>query len=295
MSTNFANFLLDKIGIPKNRKSSALIRSIKEYVKPSTPVFPLNHKQMIDIVYLPEDDEGYKFCLVIMDLKRYVELQPLKKINSDSVLKAIKKIYQTTKLKPPFIVQFDNGAEFKGEVKTYFEKKSNITYAKPYRSRQMGLIENFNGILGKIIGYYQNTNELKYKEPDFEWVKYLDKIAKAYNESQKDKLKEYQLKEKKYRYPKCKGKECNLLEPGDKVLIQFEKPVQAWNLKTVKGSSKKFRSNDLRFNPKVEEIKNIILKPGNQPPMYQLKGDKHRTAYTKAQFIEVDKLDNDIN
>ncbi|MCB9097728.1 MAG: transposase family protein [Arcobacter sp.] len=293
MSTNFTNFILSKMGVDKNTKSSALIRSIKELVKPRTPVFPLNHKQMIDIVYLPEDDEGYKYCLVIMDLSRYVQLFPLKTITSASVLKGIKHIYENSKLKPPFIVQFDNGPEFKNDVKKYFEKVSNINYAKPYRSRQMGLIEYFNNLLGKYIGYYQNMNELKTNKPNFDWVHLIDGLADTYNETQKGKLKQYEENVKKNRYPKCKGDDCNLLNVGDKVLIPLEKPIQSWNRKVVKGK-KNFRSNDLRFSPKEYEIKNIILKPGNQPPMYQLKGDKHRTAYTKAQFIEVDKLKDDL-
>jgi hypothetical protein len=294
MSKNFNMFLLNKMGIKDDKKSINLIRTLtKDKPQPKTPVYPLNYKQMMDLITLPTDKNGYKFALIVMDLRRFVELKPLKNNKAATVLTAIKYIYKNSKLKPPFIVQFDNGAEFKNKaINKYFEPTTNINYIKPYRSRQNGLVENFAKVVGAFIGYFQNTNELKTGSPDFEWVQYLKQIQDIYNETQKNKFAEYEKMIKINRYPVCKGKNCNLLKVNEPVLIPLEKPIKAWNRQEVKGS-KKFRSNDIRFNPnKTYKIKNVILH-GNEPPLYQV-NQPGTTSYTRGQLIEAGNLKDDI-
>ena len=76
-----------------------------------------------DLVFLPHD-RGYRYLLVVVDCcDRKFDAIPLKSKESDVVMKAFKVIYEEHKiLKFPTCMQFDNGSEFKGDVRDYFHE-----------------------------------------------------------------------------------------------------------------------------------------------------------------------------
>ena len=114
--------------------------------------FEEDHTHMMDILYLP-DDNGYKYCLVVMDIAtNKIDAQPLKKIGSSDIVKGIKDIYKRKILNKPDKVITDSGGEFKGDFKEYLnDNKINLKTALPGRHRQVGPIEKKNQILGRIV------------------------------------------------------------------------------------------------------------------------------------------------
>jgi hypothetical protein len=60
-----------------------------------------NAVQQADILYLP-DDNGYKFCLVVVDVADHrIDAQQLKTLTAESVRNAFKIIYKREILKMP--------------------------------------------------------------------------------------------------------------------------------------------------------------------------------------------------
>ena len=246
--------------------------------EPKTPIQKINTTQQCDILYLP-DDNGYKFLFVLIDYNRFVAVRPLKTITAKDIIRCFKYIYRNTVLNYPFIIQMDNGKEFNNKfIKAYFKNKSNIKYIKPYRSRQNGLVEHINFLIGKVIGIHQSSIELKTNKESNKWRSIVKYFVKSYNKLNKNKG--LTIKNKKYP-PFKKGKSQYLLKLGNIVKIPLEIPIHVDTNKKYK--SKKFRSNDIRYNPKNYKITNVILKP-SQVPLYMV-NQKNRVAYTKQQLI----------
>ena len=89
---------------------------------------------------------------------------------------------------------------------------------------------------------------------------------------------------------RCEGSANNLLEAGDKVIPALEYPVDVATGAKLHG---KFRSSDIKWDPKPKVVKEVLLQP-NQPPLYLLEGqtgDRKITpiAYTKNQLSLVGK------
>ena len=284
MSNNLWKKIARDLGFKNNDKITNLSidpNKDKGVNRVKTPVLPLNTHQQADILYLPTDIHGYKYVLVVVDYRRHVELYPLKNLTSKDVLNGFKKIYEFSILKPPAIIQFDNGPEFKNEVTKFFKNKSHIKYTKPYRSRQNGLVESINFLIGKITGLYQNS-----KKSDFDLISILPLIETAYNNSQKDVKIDDKIK-----YPPCSGIACDLLKVGDRVRIPLEHPINPDTNELL--PTKQFRSNDIRYSPRIYDIVNVILKP-NTPPLYMV-NQKYKVAYTRKQLIKVDnEIDDEI-
>ena len=284
-SNNFWLKLAQDLGFNKEEKILKISKDPNKDSSPNrvhVPVLKLNVQQQADVLYLPADKNGFKYVLVVADYNRKIGAYPLKTLNGEEIVKAFKEIYKNDGLTPPAIIQFDNGPEFKNKnVVDYFKSKnSSIKYTKPYRSRQNGLVENINFIIGKLVGVYQNKGMLKNKQ--FKWVDLLPDIVRVYNKSQEN-IKPPD----KMEYPKCKGDACELLKVDDKVRIPLEHPVHPKTGEPY--PTKKFRSNDIRYDPKVYEIENVILKP-NTPPLYMV-NQKDRVAYTKKQ---IEPLNNEV-
>ncbi|MDR3665972.1 MAG: hypothetical protein P4L35_03905, partial [Ignavibacteriaceae bacterium] len=96
--------------------------------------------------------------------------------------------------------------------------------------------------------------------------------------------------------PLCSGNACNLLSMGDKVRVELDNPINPVDNKRLHG---RFRSTDLRWDPKIRIIRRVILTP-NKPPLYLLDGTKTRyliepVAYSKAQLQPVDEKEPLIN
>lgn len=277
--------------------SSLMIKNLLKPVKkdkkkniPHTDVRTINAVHQADILYLPSDN-GYKYVLVVADLAtRLFDAEPLRKKDSNTVLKAFKKIYNRNILNLPKRLEVDSGNEFMGQVKKYFkDNKIFIRVSKIGRHRQNAVVERKNQLLSVMIFERQLEQELITGERDRRWVKDLPNYVKILNDQTKNTWK---MKDKNnYGDPVCKGDACKLLDEGTKVRVALDNPYDIPTKKTLPG---KFRSTDIRWDPKVRVIKRVMIYP-DKPPLYLLDGNKgldgvdFSAAYTKNQLFVIPK------
>jgi len=284
----YKNFGLTKVKDKKWLQKQELYNLFKKPIKDehiNTPhfnkTFSKDFDHQADLLFLP-NDKGYKYALVVTDIAtRLSDAEPLKTKNTSEVLKAFKRIYSRNILKLPDNIYTDAGNEFKGDVKKYFTNNDVvIKYAKPGRHRQIAVVERTNQYLAKIIFYRMQSQEILTGEVSKEWVEDLPKYIKAINKKRK---KEPPKPDSKIL---CNGNSCNILEIGTKVRAILDTPVDYVTDKKLHG---KFRITDIRWNPEIRIIQNIMLLPG-RPPLYLLNDtnniDKidNSVAYTKQQL-----------
>lgn len=241
-------------------------------------VFKEGEFQQTDILYLP-DDEGFKYCLVVVDnASRRFDAEPVKSLSSKSVLEAIKKIYKRPYVKmPKSRLEVDAGKEFQGEFKKYFNDKNvEIRVAKTGRSRQQALVERKNFSIAKMLFFRMAAQELTTEEPSKEWVDDLPEVVKLLN-ARIGKFKPPKIED--LQDLKDKGDKLNheLLEQNQKVRVMLDKPQEI----TGQRLAGKFRATDIRYNKEIRTIKHLIMKPG-YPPLYLLNDPKGKQSYEKG-------------
>ncbi len=239
-----------------------------------------------DVLYLPEDDKGYKYLLVVVDNgSRKVDFEPLKTHSSNSIVKAFEKIYKRGILKKPGIIQVDAGKEFQGETKNWM-KRNNIflRVGQVNRHRQVALAEAVNKIIGKYIFKKQLEVELITGKEYKNWVRYLNEIRDKINErASKRKIK-------KIKGVKPIFHKGQLLKVGQKVRVALDGPINHLTRQPLGG---RFRETDIRWDPKVRTVMSVVVRP-NYPVMYYLNDPKNkkkilRVGYTRNQLQIVDK------
>jgi len=245
-----------------------------------------NHTHQADILYLPHDD-GNKYLLVVVDVgSRHVDAEPLKSRTSEDTLSAIKKMYKRKHLDQPKRIEVDAGSEFKNKFSKWCHNKNIVLrVAKTGRHRQQAIVERMNQTIGKALYYRMNAQELLTYQVSKEWVEDLPHLIKILNK-RADKRKPIKLKNEIL----CKDGSCHILPIGTKVRAVYDEPR---NIVDDKVWGTKFRSTDLRFNPKIRTIMHVSLKP-NSPPLYILDGHGGQmgydsVAYTKNQLRVVHK------
>lgn len=232
-----------------------------------------------DLLYLP-DDEGYKYCLVVVDIAtRTTDAQPLKERTSKVVLAAIKKIYKRKYLKEPIErIEVDSGSEFKDEFKRYFGDK--IHEKESGRSRQQSVVETRNGLIGRLLNKRMLAQEILLEEDSREWVAFLPKVIDVINEFYTQEPENVDVHEP----VRGSKNSLRLIAIGSQVHTQLDKPIGYIRGDRLHG---KFRQGDIRWDKQVKTVSDIYLRPG-QPPMYQVqvpnKPPNTNVAYTKAQL-----------
>ena len=235
-----------------------------------------------DLLYMPSDD-GYKYALVVVDIgTRLTDAEPIKTKDAQTVLNALKRIYNRGILKQPKRFEVDNGKEFKGVLSDWLESKHvSIRYAKPYRHRQQAIVERRNQMIGIDLFKLMTAEELQTGHPSRQWTKELPVIIDNMNSKQKTKKAE--VRSDKYQ---CEGSACVILGIGTMVRAALDEPIDVASGTRLHG---RFRSTDIRWEIKPRAIKNISVLPG-QPPLYYLDdgtGNPGKTAYTKGQLLPV--------
>ena len=111
-----------------------------------------NHTHQADLLSLP-NDKGFKYLLVVIDIStKLVDAQPLRQKTAQTVLNAMKKIYERGTLKLPKRIEVDDGGEFKSIFHEYFEDKDTyIRRGKPGRHKMQAYVERANQNLGTKI------------------------------------------------------------------------------------------------------------------------------------------------
>ena len=145
------------------------------------------------------------------------------------------------------------------------------------------VVENRNKIIGTALMKKMTAEELLTNQVSRNWTDILPDIIRAMNKHYSEKLKKMK-KIKQDNDIRCKDDTCILLEIGTKVRAILDEPKNVMGEKQIG----RFRAGDIRFDPKIRIVKNIILNP-NQPPMYMLDNKNQpdgidKVLYTKNQL-----------
>ena len=254
-------------------------------------ILEANYFQLADLLFLPTDAFGFKYCLVVVDaFNKKCDAEPLKK--KTDVEKAFIKIYHRKILNIPKVIQFDQGSEFKGDTKELFVNnfKTRVKYALTNRHRQMSLVERKNKEIGSTIMKYQTAQEMVKGKVVKGWVKFLPELITAINKhSQSIKPKKLSDEVLYSNY----SKDLILLHTHVRRILDY--PITAHD---GKRNGSIFRSGDIRFDKEDRTVEKIILNP-NEPPMYMLNGTHdgldNRVAYTKQQLQIINNKEIKIN
>lgn len=263
---------------------------------PRYQVFKEGAFQQADLLFLPNDG-GYKYALVVVDgASRHCDAEPLKGKTPNEIVKAFRTIWDTRKIIPKpvkGVLEVDAGTEFRGALLPYLKSQNiGIRVAKPQRHRQQALVERKNFSIAKALFHRMISQELITGETSREWISDIATVVKLLN-----------LKAGKFTPPKthnedpvASGDSTKLLDIGTKVRVKLDAPKEAVG-EDLKHLSGKFRATDIRWDPKIRTVNDIILKPGF-PPMYLLDGDMtdkklEMVGYTKPQLQIVQEPQND--
>jgi hypothetical protein len=266
---------------------------------PTFPKIDPNYLQQIDLLYLPNDN-GMKYCLVVVDQgSRYLGAIALEDRTVNDVIKGLKGLYKSSKyLKKPVNIVSDQGSEFLGSFDSELHKMG-INYHKIVKSgrhRSVSLAERKNQTIGKIISKILTQVQLTSGNASSKWVSYLPIIVDSINEKideQNKKIKPQKLEDVKPITSNPDHK-IDLLNEGDEVRVALDNPIDV-NGKSLNG---KFRTGDIRWNPKIRTVKYMYMKP-NEPIMYFLDGNHgnlkiETVGYTRNQLQKVSTREKDI-
>ena len=274
------------VGEQKNAKTKlkSLLKAPQKDSKINSPKilnYVENGTHQIDLLYLPTDENGSKYAMVVVDLATgKTDSEPMKARESSDAVNALKKIYGRKKavLKKPALIQVDDGTEFKKDFIKYLQNEGiKLKVAKAGRSRQMGKVEARNKIIGKMLNMRMLAEEMNTGLPVTNWTKDLPRAIEIINKYLVKKPPEYGG------VPRCEGKSCTLLEKGSKVRVIMDKPRDYLSGVRLNG---KFRTGDIRFDPTVRTVERWALFP-NQPPLYKVSGINN-ALYTRNQLQVVD-------
>ena len=252
-----------------------------------------NYLQQADVLYLPTSQFGYKYAFVIVDVATSeMDAIPIKNKTPQDIINALKKVYITHNiLELPYIIQFDNGTEFKGDIKKYLNNQGvSVRYTKTNRHRQNSIVESRNKLLGTLILKYQGIKELQTKTKSTEWHKYIDEFV-AFMNNKVVKPKPINMSLDITGNIKKSSTDIEILSLHQQVRKILDYPINSYNNKKV---DSKFRAGDIRWSKEIYFIKHIILNP-NMPPMYMLNKLNHddeidnTVAYTINQLLKVKK------
>ena len=252
-----------------------------------------NYLQQADVLYLPTSQFGYKYAFVIVDVATSeMDAIPIKNKTPQDIINALKKVYITHNiLELPYIIQFDNGTEFKGDIKKYLNNQGvSVRYTKTNRHRQNSIVESRNKLLGTLILKYQGIKELQTKTKSTEWHKYIDEFV-AFMNNKVVKPKPINMSLDITGNLKKSSTDIEILSLHQQVRKILDYPINSYNNKKV---DSKFRAGDIRWSKEIYFIKHIILNP-NMPPMYMLNKLNHddeidnTVAYTINQLLKVKK------
>ena len=154
---------------------------------PKAPLTPLHVAQYpmefisIDIQYMPQDDDNYKYVLLIGDIfSKYIEAVPLVNQTAEEVVQAIYKNWILKHGCPSFILS-DQGSNVDGKlvqelcVAFHIEKRRTSSYHSQGNGFAERNIRNIREILRTTLSAEQTAQK--------NWRKYLQAVVFALNTS----------------------------------------------------------------------------------------------------------------
>ena len=235
-----------------------------------------HYNYMADLAFLPTDKFGYKYLLVVVDLADdEFDVEPLKHKDADAVLKGFKNIFKRPYIKKPYAsLTTDAGTEFRGVFQDYLFNES--IYHKTTRVGRHKQLGNIDGLIRQITSLLvglSNKQEKKTGKVSKAWVKHLPMI--------RDKLNAVRVKElpddyTRFDYPTISTRTNDKLakiikqkfKTGDLVHVALDVPTDVNGNKL----SGKFRTGDLRYDPKARKVTRVLYYTGGNLHRYMVEG-----------------------
>lgn len=262
----------------------------KRSERPKVLIWKVNATQQADLCEMPLD-KGFRYFLVLVELAcRRVDAEPLENKEAQTVLDAFKRIYRRHRIIPPtHRIEVDSGTEFTNElVRNFFTKEIGvlIRYGQPGRHRQQCYAERAIQAIQEPLLWRMSAQELLTGQPSTEWIDDFQDMVDEVDRKWKRDPPAIPIG-----LPKLSQND-ELLSEGTRVRVKLEDPISMLGNK-LHG---KFRTGDIRWDPKIRTIKKLILSP-EQPPMYLLDGPHgrlgvSRCAYTRKQLQLVPDNEN---
>lgn len=275
--------LKNQLGI--NEKFTKVVQKQKEFNRFKDNVaLAEDYNMMCDILHLPTTKEGYSKLFVILDIATdECDFEPIKDIEAETVLKAMKKCFSRKYVKKPeFTLVSDSGNEFKGVFAKYLYDES-IYHKVAIGGRHQGVanVENLNKQLGRLLNGYMNKNEVETGKVFREWTDIIPLLRRELNKIRKKKMPENL---NSFVYPTANDTkvvtEVTKDKKGNEKVVKYNVEVKAKfkvgdevhriNEKPKNALGKiqptfNFREGDFRFETKVREIKQVVLFDGEGP------------------------------
>ncbi len=251
----------------------------KRSEQPKVIVWKADAVQDSDLLELPMDPKGYRYSHIVVDVSTWnLDGNPLKSKDAVTVLESFKKIYQRGIVKPPtFRLNTDNGTEFKNSlVRDFFINDVGVLmkFGFPGKHQQQCFAERTNQAIMEPLTNRMTAQEMKTGITSVEWSEdypiMLDALRKKW------KCNPPPFPEGP---PKISEKD-ELLPEGTRVRVMLFEPMSVLGQK-LHG---KFRTGDIRWDPKIRIIKKLILTPG-QPPTYLVDGPHGQLGVSRCAYI----------
>ena len=239
-----------------------------------------------DVLFMPLDrykniDYRYILCVVNVYNKQF-DAEPLSEKTADSVLEAIIKIYKRIlNLAKPHVIMVDNGGEFKGNFKKYFNNKNIIIRPSIAGKHDIAQVDNKCKMLGRSLMMRMQHQTMKEKKENYEWVKYLPFMVESINDSipEKKENKDYLFLDKHGKIPDVKLKDNVIIPIGSKVRLKLFKPKGA--LDNNLGGD--FRATDIRYEKEFKTITDFLIKP--DCPVLYIFNNNYEHHFNRNDFI----------
>jgi hypothetical protein len=305
--------LLDKLEINEKFNKPIIKDKTFNQVKDNIPLIA-DANMMADILYLPEDKNGFKFLFVIVDLATdEFDIEPIKDKNPVTVLAAMKKCFKRSYIKKPeYSLKTDGGPEFKGVFHKYLYDESILhKTSMPYRHNSLANVESLNKQLGRLFNGYMNKQEEKTGKVFKDWTNVIATVRKDLNKYRKKVLPKHPEREvfatpndyrtietaktvkQKNGKTKIETTKINsLIEPKYKVGQHVYRALDApKNALGKNQNTKNFRMGDYTYDSEPREITQIFTM-GGKGPLYRYYLDGlPNVSYTERQLMKVPALD----
>ena len=257
--------LISKLGIDESMTKPIKKPKIFNKIKNNIPL-KADYNFMADLLVLPEDKNGFKYLLVIVDLATdEFDIEPMKNKEASTTLKSMKIIFKRKHLNKPYAsMRTDAGNEFKGVFHQYlFDISALHRVALPDRHSQLANVERLNRELGRLFNGYMNKKEI---ETGKEYKNWTDVVPIIREELNKIRIKN-ESSPYTHQYALSKVSEKSKFQVGDIVLRMVETPFSALGKKQ---NTNNFRMGDFRWDVVPRKVKQVFAY--QQGYRYQLEG-----------------------
>lgn len=171
-------------------------------------------------------NDNVKFLLILVDIfSRFLIVKTLKNKKSSTVASAIQSLLEKHKNRKPSVIRFDQGGEFKSEVKRFLTKQNiKVFYSQNSKIKSNYAERVIRTLKEKIYGYFMEKQTYRY-------IDVLQKIVDSYNHTPHQSLggstpasvNEYNEDEMRYVQYLVRNKKMKRKLPSTKMKLKEKK------------------------------------------------------------------------